>query len=38
MSLRKKKSVFILKPCQEEGQHLEESLQGSRLVKTLEIL
>ena len=38
VSAKKKKSVFILKPCQEEGQHSEESLQGGRLVKKLEIL
>ena len=33
----KKSYVYILKPCREVEQSLEESLRGSKLVKNFEI-
>ena len=37
VSSRKKKSLYILKPCGKIGQSLEESPQGGKQVKNLEI-
>ena len=35
VSSRKKKSLYMLKPCGEIGQSLEESPQGGKQVKNL---